>query len=358
MKEIIAEALKGKTARCLIGFDGFIDDIVLAVEKRIDAAHFHPFSTIGAFAKRIEESAEKSCNIELVLQQKKIGGNAPLMALGLLEGGHKIAFIGTIGEEEIEPLFLPLKERCEEIYSLGASGHSDAIEFRDGKVILGKLESLGKLTFEKVLKKIGEEKWFQLIEKLDLFASVNWTMLPMMNEMWEYLAERIAPKLSRKKRFFFVDLADPKKRSDGDLKRALFLLERLQKNFEVHLGLNVAEAERLAKLLSIKTRGGIEELAEGIKKEVKISHVIVHAKKGAAVATTAGGFFVKSAYVDAPLIATGAGDNFNAGYCNALLHGLGEEGCLASGAATAGYYVRKGRAPTREELAIFLNSME
>lgn len=360
-KENLVEVLrKGaeKKKRCFIGFDGFTDELVVAIENRIDPEQFHPFPTIRSFGERLIESAEKSCNIELVLKQKKIGGNAPIFALGLLEGGHQIVLAATIGEKEVEPLFLPLTKRCEEVYLLGKSGHSDAIEFQDGKVILGKLESIVKLSFEQILNKIGEEKWLQHFEELDLFASVNWTMLPMMNRMWSYILEKVAPKLSPKKRFFFVDLADPKKRTDEDLRKALTLLENLGGFFEVHLGLNQAEGERIGELLSVpmNLRNPIKTLAKNLKQKLKISNIAIHSKKSASLGCEKGTFSVPTYFIESPLISTGAGDNFNAGYCNALLHGVSEVERLKSGVSTASYYVKTGKSPTLEELAIFLSS--
>jgi sugar/nucleoside kinase (ribokinase family) len=53
-------------------------------------------------------------------------------------------------------------------------------------------------------------------------------------------------------------------------------------------------------------------------------------------------------------IKTGAGDNFNAGFCNGLLYGLNCEEMILSGVATSSYYVGHGKSPTIPEVVQFL----
>ena len=47
------------------------------------------------FGRRIVSSAGKSCNIELVVKETRLGGNAPLMTQALLAGAHNITFYRT-----------------------------------------------------------------------------------------------------------------------------------------------------------------------------------------------------------------------------------------------------------------------
>jgi hypothetical protein len=232
-KKLLDESSK-HTRHCFIGFDGFIDQISSAVSKNFEA-----FLSIASFAERIESFSGKSGNIELVLRQIKIGGNGPILANALLEGGHQIALAGFFGTPEPHELFLPLLKRCERSFNLGDHGVSDAIEFQDGKIILGKMGDLKSSDARAVLSKIKDPE--ALLDAADLFASVNWTMLPMMNALWEILLNECIPNLTPKKRLFFVDLADPEKRSDADLAHGLNLLQQFQSHYDVHLGLNKRE---------------------------------------------------------------------------------------------------------------------
>lgn len=341
---------------CFIGFDGFTDEIFEVVDQRIDLNHFIPFKKIKKLAARIDEASDRSCNFELVLKQKKIGGNGPILALALAQGGHRIELAAMIGEKEVEPLFIPLVKKVAATHLLGPSGHSEALEFQDGKIIFGRHSPLLNLSADQVVKKIGPNSFKKSLNKCALFVAVNWTMLPMMNDLWAYIAEKIVPDLSMKQRALYVDLADPAKRSLSDLKTALVLLQKLQKRFQVFLGLNYSEADQVAKVLKIKNHGNYLKLATDLQKKLKLEEVILHQAREAVAANSKESFKISTFYTAKPLLNTGAGDNFNAGYCNAILFGFSLKEKLLLAAATAGFYIRKGRSPSMEELAFFLRS--
>ena len=46
-------------------------------------------------------------------------------------------------------------------------------------------------------------------------------------------------------------------------------------------------------------------------------------------------------YTSNPRLTTGAGDNFNAGFCLGQLLGLSPQQCLITGTGTSGFYVQK-----------------
>lgn len=329
---------------CFVGFDGFVDEIAKAVDQR-DETQRTDFSQIGRFAERIASFAGKSGNIELVVQQKKIGGNAPILAQSLVEGGQHVTLAALLDD----PIFHPLSVRCKKIYNLGSPGKSTAVEFLDGKVIFGKMEGMITLTAESILDQIPD--FLEELETCTLFASVNWTMLPAMNALWQILIETTLPKLSPKKRIFFVDLADPAKRTDRDLLEGFRLIKEMGRFYEVYLGLNQREAERAASALNIVTHQmETMELAKTLKKAIGVNHVLIHSPLFACD----GSYLVQTPYVKEPKLTTGAGDNFNGGYLNALLFGFAGQEALQFGAAAAGYYVRFGKSPSLEELALFL----
>jgi len=349
--------------RCFIGFDGFTDEILTAVESRKDADTFKPFQHIADFGSRIMKASGKSGNIELVFQQKKLGGNAPILTNALLEGGHRITFAGAIGStHDIEAIFHEMASRCEKVIPLGPSGHSDAIEFEDGKIILGKLENLKNVNYEELLRHIDRTSLIQLLEETDLFVCANWTMLPMMTDMWKKIYEEICPHLTDRPRWMFVDLADPAKRSDEDLKEALEALARFGSTHRVILGLNKAEAFRIAQVLSVPasntTTDNIEKLAKNIQQASHLYQVVIHTTTFASAANDHGTASALGIQCPHPVLTTGGGDNFNAGFCNALLCDLSEEETLLSGVATSGYYVSRGKSPTVPELAEFLREWD
>lgn len=343
--------------RCFIGFDGVTDEIITAIATKRKDANI-PFKTISSFGERIIEASGKSCNVELIVRLTKIGGNAPILTDALLKGAHLITFAGTIGEKgRIEALFKDMAEACEEVFPLGPSAHSDAIEFDDGKIILGKLENFKIIDYDHLLGVAGKEKFKEVLDRSDLFISANWTMLPTTNDLWRRILKEIFP-LRKKPRLLFIDLADPAKRTDEDLQEALHLLKEFTQTYQVILGLNEAEAMRIASILDLPTLGESKEniikTAESIQAKSALSQVVIHATRFACTATADGSWIVDGPYTTEPFMTTGAGDNFNAGYCNALLYGLTIEQALLSGVATSGYYVRFGKSPSMEELADFL----
>jgi hypothetical protein len=340
----------------VIGFDGFTDEILKAVDRRLDDKTFHPLKTIEEFGQRIVAAAGKSCNIELVLSQKKLGGNAPILTDALLVGGHRINFIGAIGKNEIEPLFQAMASKCDHTYPICPSAHTDAIEFKDGKVILGKLSPLVEITYENILKKVGKESLIHHLDQADLLVYANWTMIPAMTTIWKEFLKELVPHFKvKKRRYLFVDLADPAKRTDQDLREALSILELCQGTYHVILGLNEAEAIRVAQVLGIPSKEA-PLLAQAIRQKLTYYQVVIHLTQYAVSATEEEVFSVDGPFIEKPVLTTGGGDNFNAGFCNALLYGLTQKECLLSAVFTSGYYVCYGLSPSISELAQFLRN--
>lgn len=373
LKQMVAKKLQkhyrelqkhpNKAASCFVGFDGFTDEIISAVHTRLNPKEYHPFETIIDFSSRLADAAGKSCNIELIVKQTKIGGNAPILTDALLQGGHSIIFAGNIGSEGfIEPLFQPMASLCQAVVPMGPSAHSDAIEFHDGKIILGKLDCLTHINYENLIKQVGKEQLILWLDQTDLFACVNWTMLSAMTELWERLATDIIPSFHKRERVLFVDLADPAKRTDADIRAAMKTLAKLSDSYKVILGLNEAEALRLASVYNLAFKGSGEPavmlLAKELREVLGFSEVVLHATSFAVVATEKGSWFVAGPYCAKPFLTTGAGDNFNAGYCNGYLYGLSAKEALLSGVATSGYYVRKGKSPTMDELVDFIKQWD
>jgi len=316
-----------------VGFDGFTDHISQAVDQRESATLYTPIPTLRAFGERIAEASGKSGNIELVLKNTQIGGNAPLLAQGLFPF-HRVSFAGLIGyPQAIEPLFAFFAEQCDSCYPLGPSGETDAIEFEDGKLFLGKQRPLLELHLDQIVSNID---FVDALNRCDLFASVNWTMLPIMNSLWRYIAHTIVAQLTTKKRWMFVDLADPAKRTDHDILEALNILKTLQTGFHVVLGLNHAEALRVGQLL------GTDANPSEIRRRANLSQVVIHSPTEARAANREEECVVKVDFCKKPVIQTGAGDTFNAGYCHGLVSGWNLAQTLQNGVLLASRYVHTG----------------
>ncbi|HWP39988.1 MAG TPA: carbohydrate kinase family protein [Tepidisphaeraceae bacterium] len=346
--------------KATIGLDGFVDEIIEVVDKRHDKSNYEPVRTIDALAHKIQQAAGQSSNYELVVKQRKLGGNGPIMANALACIGLDVTYIGNLGYPKIHPVFEEFAKRAK-VISIAEPGHTDALEFEDGKLMLGKHESLCEVNWDNLVNRVGRDRLKQLLDGSQLIGMVNWTMLPHMSRIWAKLLDEIIPGNERHSRHLFVDLADPEKRTASDILDALRLLTRFQDQVDVTLGLNLKESIEIADVLGLPGRAdpeaAIEDNARAIRQELNLACVVIHPRRSAAAATEQHSATFKGPFVKQPKISTGAGDHFNAGFCLGRVLGFGLEECLCLGVATSGYYVRSGESPTAQQLAEFIRQL-
>ncbi|MFN3168645.1 MAG: PfkB family carbohydrate kinase [Phycisphaeraceae bacterium] len=350
----------------IIGFDGFVDSIIAVVDKRLDTERYEPLHTISDFGGRISAAAGRSSNIELVTKLEKLGGNGPIMANAMARAGFNVTYIGPLGEGVIHPVFNDFAHIAK-VHSIADPAHTDALEFDDGKLMLGKHASLRHVNQNTIDEQIGRDTYIELIRQTKFLGMVNWTMLTQLNTIWEALIDDVLPKMDDD-RTIFIDLADPSKRTDEDLTQAMELTKKLNTESKVVVGFNLSEAAQVAKVLGVKVpltdmeqKAAIEQIAIDLRAALDVECVCVHPREGAAAAQrTADGVktaLFKGPFVSKPKLSTGAGDNFNAGFCLGLLAGLPIDQCLCTGTATSGFYVRNAQSPTLDELAAFCDEL-
>jgi sugar/nucleoside kinase (ribokinase family) len=341
----------------VLGFDGFVDEIVAVVDKRFGPDHFDPVESIAAMARKILGASGESSNYELVVKKCKLGGNGPIMANALASIGLGVSYLGNLGYPNLHPVFRNFAAIAE-VISIAEPGHTDALEFADGKLMLTKVESLADISWENLVERVGRDALARLMGGAKLIGMLNWTMLPKMGEIWEKLLEEVFPNLPENGRTLFIDLADPEKRTRQDLRAGLDTLARFQERVDVILGLNLKEATQVAEVLDLPDRADreatIEEDARSIRQALGLGCVVIHPRSGAAAATATESARFPGPFVQNPKISTGAGDHFNAGFCLGRVLGLGLEESLSAGVATSGYYVRTATSPNAIELAGFI----
>lgn len=341
-----------------VGLDGFVDEIVHVVDKRENAETFSRLPTIDLLAKRLAGAAGKSTNIELVTALTKLGGNGPIMANALASFGLKVTYLGNLGYPNLHPIFSDFAKRAE-VHSIAEPGHTDALEFDDGKVMLGKHSSLKEVNWANICTRFGKDKFAAHFGSADLVGFVNWTMLPAMSNIWEAIQKDISPNLKGPRRKIFFDLADPEKRTADDIQRALKLIGNFESHFDVILGLNEKEAYEVGQCFGLKpnsqTPECLAELTRKLADTLQISTLVVHPVTYALAVSKGVVNVVEGPFVARPLITTGAGDHFNSGFCLGKLLGLSNEMSVLTGVTTSGFYVRTAKSPTIVELAAFLN---
>ncbi len=350
---------KSHTNSALVGLDGFVDTIVTPVAQRIAQGDaFTPIRSIPEFAQRVAGAAGKSTNIEFYPLMDKLGGNGPIMANALLEAGTRVTYVGALGRPALHAVFHDFASRAE-VVSLCDPATTTAVEFNDGKLMLGQLRSLDSITLDTINEVMGAEKLRAKLAEVDLVSLVNWTMIPNMTAILRSLVDEVLPALPpREGRIFFFDLADPEKRSQEDLLEVLQIMARFGKFGSVTLGLNLKEAQRVYGELGFAPLGESEEdlrkMASDIRSKIGLTTVVIHPRESAACATADGTAWVPGPYTDQPLITTGAGDHFNAGFSQGQMLGLDPEGCLSLGVCTSGHYVRTAKSPSLDDLEAFL----
>jgi hypothetical protein len=346
--------------KALVGLDGFVDTIIHVVGRRESARSYARMGQMSEFGRLIGAAAGLSANFEFVTKMVKLGGNGPIMANALASQGQRVTYIGNLGWPALHPVFSDLAKRAK-VISIAEPGYTDAIEFEDGKLMFGKHESLEDVNWATLTRHVPEARLIAMFQESSLIVLVNWTMLPFAGAIWAKIQTRVAPKLTGENRLMFIDLADPAKRTREDIAAALKAIGRFQRYFRVILGLNLQEGRQIGAILGLPECDGSEAkvagLAGRIREELAIDTVVIHPTAFAAAADGTGCSSVAGPYTERPKITTGAGDHFNAGFCTGRLLGCDLAQSLQMGVATSGYYVRKAKSPSLDELVRFLKSL-
>ena len=322
----------------------FVDEILHVVDKRDSADSFQRLATISKLAERVAAAAGKSTNIEIVNRVTKLGGNGPIMANALASFGLKVTYLGNLGWPNLDPVFADFARRAD-VHSIAEPGHTDALEFDDGKVMIGKISSLNDVNWTNIQSRFGRDKFAAQFSGADLVGFVNWTMLTHMNEIWEAALREICPGLTGKRRVMFFDLADPEKRKPDDIRQALKTIAEFQKYFDVILGLNEKEGYEIGSVLGLDTHDhsadGLSKLAVEINRRVPVNTLVIHPVSYALAVSQGVVSLVEGPFTPKPLITTGAGDHFNSGFCLGKLLGLDNAQSVLTGVVTNDYNLNK-----------------
>lgn len=361
----VAAQLKSATktvgqSHAFVGLDGFVDTILHVVKTRDSATKYDRYTKMSEWAERISAASGVSANFEFVTQMVKLGGNGPNMANALAAFGMPLTYVGNLGKPALHPVFEPMKAYAK-VISIADAGYTDAVEFDDGKLMLGKQESLKDVNWKSLTAHLPVPQLVRAFAESSLIAMVNWTMLTQMSGIFKKLLTDVAPHVKGARKWIFFDLADPTKRSREDLLAVLKLIGKFEKYFRVILGLNFGEARQVSELLGFgeleETYGTAAHHASLIRKALKLDTVVIHPVEFAAAADGTGSTHVVGPYVAKPKITTGAGDHFNAGFCLGRILNLGLAESLQIGVATSGYYVRNAKSPGLSQLSSFLKTL-
>lgn len=341
--------------KSIVGFDGFIDQVIHVVDRRTGPDAYERVQTLTDYGQKFIDAAGLSMNIEMVPVNRKVGGVATIFANSLSKMGFDLTYIGALGKDGVNPVFSEFARRAT-VISISDPGESDAIEFMDGKVISSKLEPLKDVNWENLLTKYSAHDLVLMFDAVDFVGFADWTLVINVETIWDGLLSEVLPHMeNRRCRPMLFDLADPAKRTDEDVLRALSKIEQFEQYFEVTLGLNYKEALGVASRFgaNVEDFDGPLDVARYVKNHVAVSRVVVHPVKQACAVTDTEAVIVDGPYCARPTLTTGAGDNFNAGFVMGIMLGFSLEESLYLGTANSGYYVRNADSASFGQLASF-----
>ncbi|MCI9071145.1 MAG: carbohydrate kinase family protein, partial [Clostridium sp.] len=344
--------------KAVMGFDGFVDQILHVVKTRTDANNYIRMETLKEFGDFISKAAGLSANIEFIPIKNKLGGNGPIMSNALSNYNLDVTYIGAVGEDSINKVFNEMSKKST-VINISNPGLTDAVEFLDGKLMIGKRECLKDVNWKRIKEKIGIKELTSLFSNAKLVGLENWTMLPYMTEIWNGLINEVLLNINTNfDKYIFFDLADPENRLKDDILEALSVMKKFSSKFKVILGLNEKEAFEIGEVLDISSKTkklSLEDLIKSIAKKLDIYCLVVHPVKEAFAVCDNKLYHTLGPYEPNPKLTTGAGDNFNAGFCFGKSIGLSTQLSLVLGTATSGYYVRNSKSPILENIINFLN---
>jgi hypothetical protein len=327
------------------GLDGFIDSIVKVVNYKEDGGPVF-FNTIEEFGTYISGKKGSGFSLETEELFQRLGGNMPILANAMAQMGAKVDCVGALGLPVVAPAFAAMHPNCN-LYSFANPGFTTALEFTDGKMMLAQMTELNHADWNTVKSSIGLDKLHEIFIKSDLVCLVNWSELTHSNAIWKGLQEEVfGLKKDPKPVRFFFDLSDCSKSSPAALRSALDLIRKFKKYGSVTLSLNKNEAQILYKtFISQIISAELQSIGQHLFNELHLDFLIIHASKMSLAWDEQGVYSNVPDFISEPFMLTGAGDNFNAGYCMAQLLDLDVESSLILANLVSNIYIKSAKSP-------------
>ena len=336
------------------GFDGFVDTVIRVIKTKSEANEPEYFKEIKEFGNYIAEKDGISFSLETDELFQKLGGNMPILSNALAHFGVKVNCMGAFGDPTIHPAFHSMHAGCK-LYSFTSPGITSALEFANGKMLLGQMKDLNLADWNSVKNKIPIEKIIDIYKSSDIFCFVNWGEVDRSSDIWQGVLADVIPRIAatpRSKKAFF-DLSDCSKRTSEAIKEGLSIIESFNQVVAVTLSLNKNEAQQVyTTFIDVAPPESLEILGKEIFRKLNIKNLVIHTSKQAYGWNTESVYKSASYSIKNPKIITGAGDNFNAGICLGLLLELDLHHCLSLGNAIAACYISNGKSPSVNELQL------
>ena len=331
----------------LIGFDGYIDKLVRPRRSQNTEDYF---DTVAEFAQLLLTLGGTSSDIAVRCMFEKLGGNGPLLAEALAEKGVDCTCIGAMGQPELAAPYRQLEKKVR-LVSVADCASSYALEFNNGKIMLGDADSFQNIGWKELQEKLGPSLP-EMFRAAQLICFANWSGLPRSTELMEGIISDIGPLLDSRRRRIFFDLADPSAKSETQFAELFSALDRMRPFFYRVVGLNPKEC-----LLIFNLFYGAREtifdpdMLSALLRDFPADEIVIH-DAGCAYVGKTGQLpqKVKGRFLARPRISVGAGDNFNSGYCLGILCDLPPVACAMLGNVSAVCFMEQGKPANLEQL--------
>jgi hypothetical protein len=349
--EHVIDYIDNVQGKVVLGIDGFIDQVWQVIETRTSKNEYKLIDKMSAFGQTIVNRGEGGMANELIKKRRSCGGFTANTGRGIGRLGLSTVLLGMYGKDTIDPIFDEFKEICK-LISVGDPVLSNILEFSDGKIMMPYLKELLNFEWKDLVNALGHEKLKTIFGDADIVSMGYWSNMPEFDDMITKLYDNYLSE-NRPKRLFF-DFANIKKRSPEAIKETFKVLGALNNKVPMTLSLNEHEAVLLFSYYGQEITEDIDQVITTvayIREKICLDELIVHTPYYAVAASKFEGVsFVIQDYCENPVITTGAGDTFNAGYIASSLGNLNLDERLAISNATTRFYIGNGFSPSRNDL--------
>jgi len=335
------------------GFDGVVDTVREIIDERQDGAEYTPVTELAAVGDRIQESVDikSSATFEWTEEATRTGGHVCHLtrALGTLE--YEPTMIGTLGEP-IDPVFRDEFERYPKV-SIGQPGQTDAVEFDDGKLMLTQPGDYRTLDWETLCDCIDVADLAERIDGRRLLGLGYWSVTPRFRISWTASARSCGRSSRRRQSTSWPTRGPASRPTRGSARRRL----RVRRPRRRRRGDCQCESVRVpGHRLRLRRRcGRVRGDRPGRAGGPGVHRFVGHGVDRSASSTATETASIAVPTVENPVLTTSAGDHFNAGLAVGLLTDVDEDAALVLGNSLAGWFVRNGTGPTRDQLRTFVD---
>jgi hypothetical protein len=158
-----------------------------------------------------------------------------------------------MGHPTLHPVFSAMNSNCKKI-SLLNPGESDAVEFKDGKMIFSDLNVFDNYSWDYIKTSAMVSDIREAVMSSTLLAFVDWVNLPLASDIWDGVLHDIIKPSGRKDFIFLFDLCDPSKKTVQQIDEVLDLISCFSTYGSVTLGLNENETLKIWCAIQVLTQ--------------------------------------------------------------------------------------------------------